>query len=266
MESYGIIGHPLGHTMSPTLHNWGFSQLGIQARYEAWPTPPGDLPRFMRWFRETNVRGLSVTIPHKLAVMEYTDRITPRAQAVGAVNTLWWDGGELVGDNTDIVGVTAPVAALERFPGSALVLGAGGASRAAVAALKSLGVAVRITNRTRGKAVAVAQDLGIEVVDWERRTDERPDLLVNSTPLGMTGAAKDETPWPGDHFHAGMAAFDLVYTPLETRFLREARSAGASAIQGIEMFLHQGLEQFRLWTGREMDPQVARGLLLAALS
>jgi len=264
---HGIIGWPLGHTMSPALHNWGFGQLGIDACYEAFPLEPEALPAFMERVRTGEIRGLSVTIPHKRTVMPFLDRITDRAERVGAVNTLFWDGDALCGENTDVIGVVAPLRKLASLPASALVLGAGGAARAAVAGLLELGVAdVAVANRTPEKAVALAADLGARTVAWEARMDEPFGLVCNTTPLGMSGTLVDQSPWEADRFPEGCVAYDIVYNPLETRFLREAAAAGCATISGLEMFLHQGLEQFRLWTGLDMDEDGARKLLLEALA
>ena len=267
MKSYGIIGWPLGHTMSPTLHNWGFGQLGIDASYAAWPVVPDDLASFMGQVRARPVSGLSVTIPHKRSVMDFLDRITDRAKAVGAVNTLFWDGDALCGENTDVTGVIAPLQALDNLPASAMVLGAGGAARAALAGLAELGIRdVTVANRTRAKAERLAADFGAACVGWEARMDAPCELILNTTPLGMAGDLEDATPWDRDRFSPDAIAYDIVYNPLRTRFLREAAEAGCATISGLEMFLHQGLAQFRLWTGRGMDENGARALLLDALN
>jgi len=264
---YGIIGWPLGHTLSPTLHNWGFGRLGIDARYDAFPLEPEGLPAFMERVRSGEIRGLSVTIPHKRAVMPLLDRITDRARGVGAVNTVFWDGDALCGENTDVIGVVAPLRGLDPLPTSALVLGAGGAARAAVAGLLELGVAdVAVANRTPDKAASLASDFGVRAVAWEARMDEPCGLICNTTPLGMSGSMEDLSPWDADRFPEGCAAYDIVYNPLDTRFLRDARAAGCATVSGLEMFLHQGLAQFRLWTGRDMDEEGARKLLLDALA
>ena len=263
---YGIIGHPLGHTMSPTLHNWGFDALGIDAEYAPYPLEPKDLPAFMDRVRSEPVMGLSVTIPHKRAVMAFLDRISDRARRVGAVNTLYWDGGRLCGENTDVIGLTAPLRKRPSLPETGLVLGAGGAARAAVAGLLELSVPeVLVTNRTRSRADELAEEFSVRAVDWEERMDLTPGLICNTTPLGMSGPMEDLSPWDADRFPEGCVAYDIVYNPLETRFLREAEAAGCATVSGLEMFLHQGLAQFRLWTGLEMDEAGARRLLLAAL-
>ncbi|WP_316898579.1 shikimate dehydrogenase [Pseudodesulfovibrio indicus] len=265
-RAFGIIGWPLGHTMSPALHNWGFAELGLDARYEAWPLKPEDLPAFMERVRETPIHGLSVTIPHKRAVMPFLDRISDRAEAIGAVNTLYWDDGLLCGENTDVIGVVAPLRTLDPLPRSALVLGAGGAARAAVAGFLELGLDVAVSNRTRTKGESLAADFAVPCVDWDERMDRDWGLVCNTTPLGMSGDLADRTPFDPARLGPDGVAYDIVYNPLKTRFLAEAETAGRRTISGLEMFLHQGLAQFRLWTGRDMDENGARSLLLAALA
>jgi len=266
-KKFGIIGWPLGHTMSPTLHTWGFGELGINAIYEAWPLEPHDVSTFMERVRTEPVSGASVTIPHKRSVMEHLDRMTDRAKAVGAVNTLYWDGDKLCGENTDVTGLVAPLKKLESLPDSAIVLGAGGAARAAIAGLQELGIdEITVSNRTLEKAEALATDFSVRCVAWDNRMDESPGLILNTTPLGMSGDMEDLTPWDADRFPTKAVAYDIVYNPLKTRFLREAKTAGCVTISGLEMFLHQGLAQFKLWTGRDMDESGARKLLLTTLS
>ncbi|EGB15118.1 shikimate 5-dehydrogenase [Pseudodesulfovibrio mercurii] len=266
-RTYGIIGWPLGHTLSPALHNRGFAELGLDARYEAWPLEPDGLPAFIERVRTEPIYGLSVTIPHKRAVMAHLDRISDRALAIGAVNTVYWDGDLLCGENTDVIGVVAPLRGLDPLPRSAVVLGAGGAARAAVAGFLELGIErVAVSNRTRSKAEALAGDFGVKCVDWAGRMDVPWDLVCNTTPLGMSGDLVGETPWDAARFAAGAVAYDIVYNPLRTRFLAEAEAAGCRTVSGLEMFLHQGLAQFRLWTGRDMDEAGARRLLLSLLA
>ncbi|WP_460138847.1 shikimate dehydrogenase [Salidesulfovibrio brasiliensis] len=263
---HGIIGWPLGHTLSPALHNFGFRSLGIDATYEAWPTRPADLGAFMHRVREEGIRGVSVTIPHKRAVMEHLDELTYRAKSVGAVNTLFWEDGRLCGENTDISGLAEPLRKIGSLPESALILGAGGAARAAAAALRELGVSdVAVTNRTRSRADVIAHDFAVRAVDWEARMDAAPGLIINTTPLGMSGEMVDATPWEADRFPEGTVVYDIVYNPLRTKLLNEAEEAGCRIVEGLEMFLHQGLAQFRLWTGRDLDEAAARELLLAEL-
>ncbi len=265
---YGIVGHPLGHSMSPALHNWAFKDLGIAGEYRAFPVEPSQLAAFMTMVRSLPIAGLSVTIPYKLAVTDYLDEVSPRAQDVGAVNTLYWDGERLLGENTDVLGFLAPLRLLARVPGSALVLGAGGAARAALAGLRELGVPrLLVANRSPERARRLAPDFGATAVPWEARAESGAELVVNTTPLGMKGERQDQNPWPE---HAPLSpeqiAYDMVYNPQTTRFLAHAQGCGCRVIDGLEMFIGQGVEQFRLWTGTTFDVQAARRIVAALLA
>lgn len=263
---FGIIGHPLGHTMSPLLHNWGFSEHKIPAVYMAWPTEPENVKNFMETFRNLPISGASVTIPHKLSVMNYIDQLTDRAKSVGAVNTLYWKGDKIVGDNTDTAGISEPLRLYSDQVKTALLIGAGGAARAAITGLKSLGIKkIFITNRTKSKAKDLASEFKISTLDWDARGDQHFDLIVNSTSLGMSGKFEDINPMIMDNQDSNTIVFDLVYNPMETVFVKEAKIKGCTVIHGIEMFVHQGLEQFRLWTGIKLDEKKAKKLLLTHL-
>jgi shikimate dehydrogenase len=263
--------------MSPAVHNWGFARLGLAKVYMAFPTPPERLADVVAAVRALPVAGLSVTIPHKEGVGALVDRVTARAATVGAVNTLYWDGKTLVGENTDVAGFLLGLGvgsgasasaggASAVVPDSALVLGAGGVARAALAGLREAGVArVAVCNRSAARAVALAEEFGVRAVAWEARYAEDADLLVNATPLGMRGKAEEATPWDAARFRPGRTAYDLVYNPLETRFLREARAAGCAVVDGLTMFVGQAREQFWLWTGCELPETEARAVVLAAM-
>jgi shikimate dehydrogenase len=263
---YGIIGWPLGHSKSPLLHNWGLRTSGLPGKYEAWPTEPKKLKAFMAEVRARRIKGVSVTIPHKQTVMTYLDGVTERAGRVGAVNTLFWADGKLLGDNTDVAGITAPLAPYKDGLKSALVLGAGGAARAACAALQELGVAeICVANRTAAKAQALAKDFGITAVEWEGRAARPWSLLVNTTPLGMKGEHQDKSPWPSNGFGDVGLVYDLVYNPVRTVFLNDAKNAGVEVLSGLQMFMQQGLAQFKIWTGVTLDEKGARQLLMMDL-
>ncbi|EHJ47782.1 shikimate 5-dehydrogenase [Solidesulfovibrio carbinoliphilus subsp. oakridgensis] len=263
---YGIIGHPLGHTLSPLVHNWGFARFGIEARYEAWATLPEELPAFMARVRETPIQGLSVTIPHKTAVMDFVDVVTDLGREVGAVNTLFWRGGALHADNTDVEGFCRPLVVRGIAPGAALLLGCGGAARAVAAGLRRLQVPrIGVTGRSLDKARALALEFGLEPVAWEDRADFPAALVVNATPIGMSGRQEGVSPYPAAAWEPGRLAYDLVYNPYETRFLAEAARAGAGVVPGLEMFLYQAVEQFCLWTGRVLPDDELRPLLRQAL-
>lgn len=265
---FGIIGYPLGHTMSPALHNWGFERFGIAAAYMAFPTSPDKVADFITAFRTLPISGASVTIPHKETVMPLIDGITERARLVGAVNTLYWDNGRLMGENTDITGFLSPLRAHAARISSALVLGAGGAAKAVLAGLRELGVeSVCITNRSPERAVAVAAPFGVTVVPWEDRGSVVADLVINSTPLGMAGTNVEHTPYPAEYFYAsGGIAYDLVYNPLRTRFIAEADAAGWQTLDGLHMFAAQGIEQFRIWTGETLPLDAVRERIMQILS
>lgn len=270
--AYGIIGLPLGHSKSPVLHNWGLRDAGLPGRYEAWPTEPAKLKAFVAEARARHIKGVSVTIPHKQAVIPLLDGLTERAQAVGAVNTLFWQDGQLMGDNTDVAGILAPLqgwlaANPDATLASALILGAGGASRAACAALKELGIPdIALANRTASKAESVARDFGLRCVPWEERGSNSGQpwgLILNTTPLGTAGSHEGLSPMPADALPGTRLVFDMVYNPIRTPLLDQAASAGCAILSGLSMFLHQGLEQFRIWTGVSLDPRQAQKLLMA---
>lgn len=263
---YGVIGHPLGHTMSPLLHNWGFRECGIDALYEAMPVTPAELTQFMVRARVEPLAGLSVTIPHKQTIMGLLDGVSYAASSLGAVNTVFWKEARLWGDNTDVLGVGTPLRGLGPFH-SALVLGAGGAARAVVFALMEMQVPeIFVAARDMAKTQALAATLAAKPVPWEDRAKVQTRLIVNTTPLGMLGERVDQSPWPkGAPLPPAATVFDIVYNPLKTRFLAQAEEAGCRTVSGLEMFLHQGLAQFRLWTGQNLDPDKVRDVLRKAL-
>ncbi len=293
-QLFGIIGYPLGHSLSPLLHNWGFQENNIEAAYTAWPMPESDVAQFMGALKILKIQGLSVTIPHKQTVMAHCDKLTKAAKDIGAVNTLYWKDGELWGGNTDIVGFLAPLTAMgvgeTVKPKTALILGAGGVARAVVAGLKDLGIPhIYIANRTFSRAEALAQDFmgedenapNIIAIPWEERAKYIGEIVVNTTPCGMSssqGDMADVSPLTATDFDAArkiledgapespcLLAYDLVYSPLITPFMQCAAKAGWKTQDGLDMFVAQGCEQFRLWTGCNLVAEDARALLLEAL-
>jgi shikimate dehydrogenase len=260
-ELCGIILHPAGHTLSPVLHAAAYAELGLDAHYFAFDVPPERLRDAIAGMRALGLRQLSVSLPLKEAVMPLADRVSEAARAIGAANTLTRADGLLEADNTDWTGVLRTLEPLGAWSGArALVLGAGGAARAAVYALHRLGMQVGVAARTRARAERLAAELGAELVG----IDAPWDLLVNATPVGMDPDVAS-TPFPAERLRGAGTVFDLVYRPLETRLLREARARGCRVQDGLDMLVHQAIEQIRLWSGRSATPSRLRAAALAAL-
>ncbi|MFB6247054.1 MAG: shikimate dehydrogenase [Salinibacter sp.] len=261
-----LIGHPVGHSRSPRIHNTAFRAQDVNAVYVATPVRPDALAAGVEGLRALQFLGANVTVPHKEAVRPLMDEVTERAAAVGAVNTIVRTGDTLRGDNTDVAGFLTPlVAAVGDALGGTemLVFGAGGAARAVVYGLLDRYAPSRLTlvARRPEQAEALAADLGgYDPQDALRATTfdaaasavRSSRLLVNATPLGMAPET-DGTPWPeADDFRAGQVAYDLVYAPEETRFLTEAAERGARTIGGLAMLVEQAAAAYRQWTGRAM--------------
>lgn len=271
---YGVTGWPLAQTLSPLLHNTGFRTLGINALYQKWEVPPEKLPAFVESVRLLDIRGCSVTIPHKVGLLPLLDEVSPLARQVGAANTIYWNGERLCGENTDVAGFMAPLAGMPLEGADVLLLGAGGAARAVAAGLASPNSAhgparVFVATPSDRSHLPLAEEFGLIPLLWKDRHDPSALLVVNTTPLGMRGKAEADTPYDfslvsglpaTSAAKATPTAYDIVYNPLETRFLREARAAGRRCISGLEMFFGQGDAQFRLWTGQGLPPESRRAL------
>jgi shikimate dehydrogenase len=265
---YGIIGMPLGHSLSPLIHNRALALTGQSGVYMAWEISPQALAGFITAARTLPISGVSVTIPHKQAVMPLIDGLSSRAKAVGAVNTLHWQDGKLLGDNTDVSGFLAPLRKLPAPPESALVLGVGGAARAVFAGLAELGVKnILACARDENKAQKPCADFKARFVPWSGRTGavRQSQLIVNATPLGMSGAYQDLSPLDGICLSPNQTIYDLVYNPLRTALLKQAGDHGCRTIDGLEMFTAQAAGQFRLWTGQNFPEQEISRLLVSRL-
>ncbi len=252
---FGIVGFPLGHSMSPGLHNWGFEEIGFPGVYLAWQEPEEKLADFFGAVRTLNIGGGNITIPHKVAALKHMDEVSKRAEDIGAINTFYWKDGKLCGENTDVIGFMAPLKG-KKFK-HALILGAGGVSRAVIAGLKDMGVPeITIANRTKSKADALAKEFGITAIPWEDRMKPEADLIINATSQGMKGAQVDMTPYDAEAFKGRKGlVYDIVYNPLETRLVREAKEAGWEVESGLAMFVEQARAAFYLWTGGQEMPR-----------
>jgi len=258
----GLIGWPVEHSLSPAMHNSAFAALKLNWCYVPLPVPPERLGEAVAGLRALGFMGANVTVPHKEAVMPYLDEVAPEAQVIGAVNTIVVCEEKLMGYNTDWRGFLAALSEGDFDPQGkrVVVLGAGGAARAVVYALAQAGAQVTVLNRTPARAQALIQDfsplfpspsllsLPLTPQTLRERTSEA-HLLVNATPVGMWPEV-DESLWPeGLSFPGHLTVFDLVYTPRQTKLLRQAREAGAKVIGGLGMLVHQGAVAFELWTG-----------------
>ncbi len=246
---YGVIGSPVSHSLSPLIHNTAFIHHKLNAVYVHFRVE--DAVAFWRTCGEW-IDGLSITIPHKTALIGQMHTIEDLARRIGAMNTIYRDRDlKPCGANTDALAV---ISCVEEQICSVknrvvLVLGAGGVGRAIGVAMKDRGARVIITNRTADKAKELAEEIGAEFMTLDQALSVEFDVLVNGTSAGM--GKPDETPWPSDRHREGSVVFDTVYHPLETRLLRDAQRAGARPIGGLEMLVRQALGQYQRWTGRD---------------
>ena len=260
-----LLGHPVAHSISPRFQQAALDALGIDAVYEAWDTPPEHLAANIERLRSGDLLGANLTVPHKVAAMCLVDRPDAMVERVGALNTIINRDGLLHATNTDVAGITNSLreAGVEARGADIVLLGAGGAARAVVVAMRMAGARrITITNRTAANAHALASVGGLDVdmryapLDVEdasfRRAISEARIVIQSTSMGMLhGPAEGESPVPAELFSPGQTAFDLVYVPEETPFLRAASAAGATTVGGLMMLIHQGAEAFRLWLQQE---------------
>lgn len=268
----GVIGHPIAHSRSPALHNYWLRRYGLKGHYIPIDIAPADLPELVRILPRLGFVGLNVTIPHKEAILGIADIVTDRAALIGAANTLIFrKDGKIHADNTDGSGFIANLRQhaphWDPTSGPAVVLGAGGAARAVVAALIEVGVPeIFIANRTRPRADAIRSDFGakVQVHEWVQAGNLLDDAatVINTTSLGMTG--KPDLLIPLRRLNPAAVVNDLVYTPLKTGFLIEAEARGAHVVDGLGMLLHQAAPGFERWFDRR--PEVDEATRQAVLS
>lgn len=263
-----VIGAPVEHSLSPAIHNAAFAALGLDWTYFAVSVPAGRAPDAVTAMRSLRLGGMSVTMPHKSAITAVVDETTPTAERLGAVNCLSWRGTQVVGDSTDGPGFLDSLRVdhgWEPEGRRALVVGAGGAARAVVAALADAGAAsVAVVNRNEERAeraAALADGRG-RVATLAEAADA--DLVVNATPVGM--GADGGLAVPAELLGAGQAVVDLVYEPIETPLLAAARARGAMPVNGVGMLVHQAAHAFRRWTGEDPPVEVMSAAAVASLS
>ncbi|MCT7971969.1 shikimate dehydrogenase [Laspinema olomoucense] len=266
----GVIGYPVKHSLSPVMHNAAIAEMGVDFVYLPWPVAPANLSTAIAGFAAIGVRGFSITIPHKQAIIPLLSEISPVAQAVGAVNTVWRTPTGWAGTNTDVEGFLAPLQSCDRPWNQtlAVILGAGGAARAVVAGLAQLGCAqICVVGRNLDKLQAFQtswQDspwlVNLSVHDWSELPQLIPQagLLVNSTPVGMYPDVGHSPVTPDllGTLPQGAIAYDLIYTPSPTEFLRQAQAVGAEAIDGSEMLVQQGAAALQIWLDRPVPVDI----------
>jgi shikimate dehydrogenase len=268
MIRLGLTGYPLGHSLSPKIHEAALRSCGLEGSYSLFPIPADDqqgLKDLLAHVRKGELTGLNVTIPHKQSVIPVLDELTPTAKAIGAVNTIYLRDDRLIGENTDAPGFLAD---LERFLTTetrrhgelgALVLGAGGSARAVVHALLNDGWEVALAARRLEQAQRLADSIAnyqLPIIVSELTNLQsllsNLSLIVNATPIGMTPNI-DQSPWPENlSLPPHAAIYDLVYNPSETKLVRDARAQGLPATTGLGMLVEQAAIAFQIWTGRKL--------------
>ena len=262
-QLYGVIGNPIGHSLSPLMHNAAFAQRRMNAVFV--PFLVRDLADFMRSVKPLRISGISVTIPHKQQILKYLDECDPLAAEIGAVNTVVVRAGKLHGYNTDHLGVLQSLGRKIKLEGSrVLVYGAGGAGRTVAHAAARAGAHVFFCARRPESARSAARDFGAEALDRKDLRELDFDAIVNATPIGMM-PHEDESPLDAAELRCNLV-FDLIYRPMRTRLLRLAERRGIDTLSGVEMFVAQGVAQWELWTGEKAPVKAMRAEVTAALA
>jgi len=273
-DVYGVIADPVGHSLSPQIHNAAFAQSMLNKVYIPIRTPSEDLWDFIDWAPELGIRGLSVTIPHKEAVLGKLTRIDEEVRGIGAANTVVFDGQSRLGYNTDC---RAAVSSLEEAMGgtedgenplkdkTALVLGAGGVGKAIAHGLVARGATVVLADGVDERARELAERLDCRAAKWSARHSLSADVLINCTRVGMHPNV-DETPYDKHHLRPAMVVFDAVYNPENTMLVKDARTRNCKIVTGADMFVRQACLQFKLFTGHEGPADLMRDVLKRAIA
>jgi shikimate dehydrogenase len=262
----GLIGDPVEHTLSPHMHNAGFRYFNLDYVYVPFRVKKDNLNGAVEGARSLGMKGLNVTIPHKIEVIKYLDVVDYTAELIGAVNTIKFDQ-ETKGYNTDGLGAVRAIEELTTIKNKKIIiLGAGGASRAISFQISLSGAGkVLIANRTQEKAFKLKENLidkvdgDVEAIGLDDELKEElrdADILINTTPIGMYPNIYQKPLVTSDMMHEGLLVNDVIYNPLETCLLNEARKAGAETISGVKMLIYQGIESFKIWTGMEPPVEV----------
>lgn len=261
---YCVLGDPVSHSLSPLMHNTAFEHIGYNGVYLAFGVK--DLASALAGIRALGIRGVSVTIPHKINVMNFLDEIDGQARQIGAVNTIVNHDGHLYGYNSDCLGAINALKEKTEIQGKKVVIaGAGGAARAIGFGILAEGGDLVILNQIVEEGENLAKDLGVMYYPLSEYAKHECDILINATPLGMTPNV-DDMPVGPEYLDPEMTVMDIVYNPLKTKLLREAETAGCKTVDGVSMFVYQGVSQFESWTGEKAPVALMRKVVLDALS
>lgn len=257
---YCVLGDPVTHSLSPAMHNSAFLHTGYNGAYVAFNVK--DIGAAITGIRALNIKGISITIPHKLTVMEYLDEIDETAKKIGAVNTILNKDGRLHGFNTDCLGATNALLEKTKIKNKDVVLvGAGGAARAIGFGILAEGGRLTIVNILEDEGEQLAKDLGVKYYPLSYFKNLDCNIMINATPLGMTPDI-DKMAVEPEHITRDMVVMDIVYNPLKTRLLKEADKKGCVTVDGVSMFVHQGVAQFEMWTGKKAPVEIMRKTVL----
>ncbi len=273
-EIYGVVADPISHSLSPLIHNKSFEEQGLNKLYLPFRVSKEDLEDFIQRSSEIDLRGLSVTIPHKVAIMKTLTQIGEAVREISACNTVIFKDGERIGFNTDYMAAILSIEGVMKVePGTiralhgkrAMVLGSGGAGKAVAFGLKDRGAHVIVTDGSGEVASDLATQLNCDCCPWEQRTMQKVDILANCTPIGMFPNV-DKTPYDQKALRPGMIVFDAIYNPEFTWLIRSAKERGCSIVPGMEMFVGQAALQFKLFTGQKASIGFMRELVKNALA
>lgn len=264
MDIYGILAHPAKQSLSPAMHNAGFKALGIDADFRIFDVPASELEQFMKLMREEKIAGLSVSKPHKETVGIYLDEVDDFAEQIGAINFIYERNGRYLGSNVDWIGIKEPLDEYGGMEGkNVVILGAGGAARAAVfTAKKSNAASVTVLNRTLEHAKTLADEFDCEynkIVNFKGC-----DILIQATSAGLNDPNGVEL-IPKEKLNPSMVIFEMIYSPRETRLIKDAQEVGAQIITGEKMLLHQGYAAFEIWTAQKPPREIMEKAVIERL-
>lgn len=262
---YAVLGDPVSHSLSPFMHNSAFIHIGYNGVYLAFNVKGRGLASAISGIKALGIKGASITIPHKVAVMEFLDELDEKALKIGAVNTIVNRDGKLFGYNTDCLGATN--ALLEKTDikdKDVVILGSGGAARATGFGIVSEGGKLTILGVLKDEGEKLAKNLGVNYYHLSELGNIDCSILINATPVGMTPDTK-AMPVQRQDLKKEMVVMDIVYNPIKTRLLKEAEDLGCITVNGASMFVYQGVAQFEIWTGKKAPVDIMRKSVLSAL-